>query len=301
MEKIYDYTGENIEVQVNTLSNSSLNIKYYTDIACTKEINELPKNAGIYYVTVKSLGNDEYKSSELICKKAITINRINPILELEKSEIILGNTNTHISYNYRGDGVISCNSLTSDIECNVDIVNKKINISKKGDKTGKIKINGSIGTNYNSVSKEINVINEEIIILDNNTLSLNNNTLTVNISYNNTLTYEKLIRRIKIVSDKVEIYDNKNNIITNDNYIIGTGCIIKLLSKNYLIIVNGDINSDGKISALDYIAIRNYIMKTVTFNEEKMLAADVNKDLKISALDYITIRNIILGGKKVEN
>lgn len=58
----------------------------------------------------------------------------------------------------------------------------------------------------------------------------------------------------------------------------------------------GDANGDGKISALDYVTVKNHIMgRDVIYDEARARAADVNSDGKISALDYVMIKNIILG------
>ncbi len=59
---------------------------------------------------------------------------------------------------------------------------------------------------------------------------------------------------------------------------------------------SGDANGDGKISALDYVAVKNHILgkKTIT-DADKLKAADANGDGKISALDYVRIKNTILG------
>lgn len=58
----------------------------------------------------------------------------------------------------------------------------------------------------------------------------------------------------------------------------------------------GDANGDGKISALDYVAVKNHITgsKTIT-DADKLKAADANGDGKISALDYVRIKNMIIG------
>ena len=57
----------------------------------------------------------------------------------------------------------------------------------------------------------------------------------------------------------------------------------------------GDANGDGKVSALDYITIKNHIMETKLITDESLLlAADTNDDGKVSALDYIAIKNYIM-------
>ena len=57
----------------------------------------------------------------------------------------------------------------------------------------------------------------------------------------------------------------------------------------------GDANRDGKVSALDYVAVKKHIMGWDTITDPDMLlAADANEDGKISALDYVTIKNTIM-------
>ncbi len=65
----------------------------------------------------------------------------------------------------------------------------------------------------------------------------------------------------------------------------------------YTNIVRGDINGDGKMSALDYVAVKNHIMGSSTItNDVFKTAADANKDNKVSALDYVQIKNYIMNG-----
>lgn len=59
----------------------------------------------------------------------------------------------------------------------------------------------------------------------------------------------------------------------------------------------GDVNGDGKVSTLDYIAIENHIMERSKLSGDKLKRADVNEDGKVSTLDYIAIENHIMGRK----
>ena len=113
-----------------------------------------------------------------------------------------------------------------------------------------------------------------------------------NIPVNTSL--ENYLKNIEVGEDytvKVEL---------NDKELIATGSTTKILKGDKVIIefvniVRGDVNKDGKISALDYVKIKNHIMKSSIINEEDMLlAADANLDNGISALDYVRIKNIIL-------
>ncbi|MGI6072786.1 MAG: dockerin type I domain-containing protein [Lachnospiraceae bacterium] len=71
-------------------------------------------------------------------------------------------------------------------------------------------------------------------------------------------------------------------------------CKLKLV-EDFVAFMSGDVNNDGKISALDYVAIKNHIMeKNVITDKRAIEAADVNGDGKISALDYVAIKNMIM-------
>ena len=62
-------------------------------------------------------------------------------------------------------------------------------------------------------------------------------------------------------------------------------------------VIRGDANIDGKISALDYVKIKNHIMKqSIITNSKELYGADMNADGKISALDYVAIKNKIMKG-----
>ena len=57
----------------------------------------------------------------------------------------------------------------------------------------------------------------------------------------------------------------------------------------------GDANGDGKVSTLDYIAIKNHIMETnIITDPERLAAADANGDGRVSTLDYIAVKNYIM-------
>ncbi len=88
---------------------------------------------------------------------------------------------------------------------------------------------------------------------------------------------EKQSTETIVIGDKIQIYFN------ND------------LINEYMIVIAGDANKDGKISPLDYVKVKNHIMETNTITDEDSLqAADYNHDSKVSPLDYVKIRNYIM-------
>ncbi len=71
--------------------------------------------------------------------------------------------------------------------------------------------------------------------------------------------------------------------------------------QEYTCLIYGDVNGDGKISALDYAYIKNHIMDIQKITKEiEKKAANINEDEKISALDYAYIKNHIMDIQKIE-
>ena len=62
----------------------------------------------------------------------------------------------------------------------------------------------------------------------------------------------------------------------------------------------GDLNGDGKISALDIIRVQRLIVGLDPTLEEIIPVADINRDGKISALDIIKIQRHIVGLETID-
>ena len=93
----------------------------------------------------------------------------------------------------------------------------------------------------------------------------------------------------------IKMYNSGNKEINSG--ILATGQRIVITAngtKSYNVIIKGDINGDGKISAIDYSKVKSHILKLSTLNSVYSLAADANKDGKISAIDYSKIKSHIL-------
>lgn len=81
---------------------------------------------------------------------------------------------------------------------------------------------------------------------------------------------------------------------------IATGNEIIINGKTYTIVKLGDVNQDGKVSAGDYVQIKNKIMNNTELDNNKMKAADINKDGKITSSDYVLIKNYIMNGTAIK-
>lgn len=90
---------------------------------------------------------------------------------------------------------------------------------------------------------------------------------------------------------------------SKDKGLIASGDKIKIKTnieeKEYVVIIYGDVNGDGKISSADYIKIKNYIMDVKNLSDDEKVFADANRDGKVSSADYIAIKNHIMEVKKI--
>ena len=111
---------------------------------------------------------------------------------------------------------------------------------------------------------------------------------------------------ISVIKNKIS-NANSNAIVTltsssgneKNNGIIATGDKIEVKvgsdDKLYEVVVYGDVNGDGKISATDYVRIKNNIMGTSSLSGVYKEAADVDRNGKVAATDYVKIKNNIMG------
>ena len=112
----------------------------------------------------------------------------------------------------------------------------------------------------------------------------------------------KVISNIKSKnsSAKVKVYNSSNKEITSG--LIATGQKITVTASStvtYNIVIYGDTNGDGKISAIDYSKVKSQILKINGLNGAYSVAADSNKDGKVSAIDYSKIKSHILNISKL--
>lgn len=93
-----------------------------------------------------------------------------------------------------------------------------------------------------------------------------------------------------IINAEGDIYKDSTKVTLG---YVSTGMTID----NYIIIVKGDVSSDGEITPLDYISVKNHIMGSSIITEKALVsAADYNSDGSISPLDYVEIKNYIMNG-----
>lgn len=125
-------------------------------------------------------------------------------------------------------------------------------------------------------------LNEKYQINNNNIFNIKNNT--------NQDTFRKNLK----LSEEYNIYRNNTELQEDDK--IATGDKLKTATgKEYILIVNGDINNDGDVNIKDIIRLRKYLLERNNLDNNSLLAADCNLDGKdISIKDLIRMRLIAL-------
>ena len=150
--------------------------------------------------------------------------------------------------------------------------------------------NNTTNNNNQSISASIsNIISASSYVANNEFLS--------NISFGSGVS--TLIDNLKKYSATVSITvkDKDNNsktsgtIVTGDKVIISTGSE----EKTFTVVLYGDTNGDGSISAIDLLNIQKIIINKSNLNGAFYKAADTNKDGKISAIDLLNVQKHILG------
>lgn len=128
---------------------------------------------------------------------------------------------------------------------------------------------------------------------------------------NQTLTKIDPETKVSSIKNKITLTNtslrikNISNTILVDTANVGTGTKIEILGldeqviSEYTIVIYGDVNGDSKISASDYVNIKNHIMSVSVLSDIQKSGADTNKDGKVSASDYVNIKNYIMVDKSI--
>lgn len=280
----------------NTAKNKEL--KWETDnekVATVDEEGNIESiGEGTAKITVTSIDNPNVK-------KIVTVNVEKKEVKFEKEEenILIGETktlNVKISPSWIENKTIKWESSNKDI----------IEVSSKGSITAKKQGTATIKVTWGeeNLSDEIKV--NVIELLEDTKIEINK--------------YKHQDRKISNIGPKVKIADFLSNIVISDNLeitiqtinenqeYIGTNTKVIIKEKQYDFVLEqyecliyGDINGDGKISAMDYTLIKNHIMDVKKITDNNMnLTADVNGDNKISTMDYTLIKNDIMDVKKIQ-
>ena len=100
---------------------------------------------------------------------------------------------------------------------------------------------------------------------------------------------------------EIEIYHSNGELLSDDEN-TGTGCKIRLIDENkvikmeYVMIIYGDVNADGKINSVDLLVLQRHILEIEKITGVFLKAGNVRKNgQNPSSIDMLKIQRHILG------
>ena len=106
----------------------------------------------------------------------------------------------------------------------------------------------------------------------------------------------KVNEKISTIKNQLTNQDIK---ITAKADVISTGTEFSYLSENYLSVVYGDINGDGKINSADLLKMRQHLIGTSTLTGAYKKAAALVNGSTINSADLLRLRQHLLGIKTI--
>ncbi|MGN0394798.1 MAG: dockerin type I domain-containing protein, partial [Coprococcus sp.] len=80
---------------------------------------------------------------------------------------------------------------------------------------------------------------------------------------------------------------------------VGTGDVVTVSGNTYEIVIYGDVNGDGAITALDLLKIQKHLMGSASLSDAYLAAANVKHSSSVSALDLLKVQKYIMGSGKI--
>lgn len=151
------YTGDEVEPEFEDLSLTDITAIYYKDPMCATPIQGKPRNAGIYYATATSEGNNWYNPGVLECTRVVTIEKIPSVCPMiENVEATYDGTSHSLIVR---DGIVG-GDLYYSLD-NINWTNEAISVSNAGIYTIYTKVVGDdnhsdtdCGTNTITINKK---------------------------------------------------------------------------------------------------------------------------------------------------
>ena len=296
--------GEISKLQVNILPQEASTQKI-AFISSNSKVATVDENgnikaisAGKSIITVKSLESDVESKIE------ITVYSVVSQILLEESEIYM-----QISDNYQ----INARVLPDDSS------EKTILYSTENQEVATINQYGMITaikegkTKVIVTSKENSNIKAECILnvvrkLDDSEISFDNSIKIDNmnisgINYENNTVLD-LLSKIETILE-IEVVNSENKVLIEKD-LIGTGCKIRFkengkILREYVVILYGDANGDGKINSVDLLVIQRDILELELLDAIYRKASNIRKNgNKPSSIDLLLIQRHILNLKIIE-
>lgn len=98
----------------------------------------------------------------------------------------------------------------------------------------------------------------------------------------------------------LHVFDNEDNEIVDNEQVIGSYMVIKLIIDDHVydtltIVVRGDYDGDGYVTAIDLVGVKNIILGKADETYLRNKICDIDKDEYVTAVDLVAVKNFILG------
>ena len=313
--KKYKLNNDNIYTNVNEFNKDDIN----TECALSLKDNLLEvsyDNEVLGTFKLIRITSSKYKITDkyIYTVGNIDLNNIN----ITNGNIKINNNKLEILYNdivIDSLDILSVDFGTLKVSNNVVVIIKEIpykeftdeikvsNVSYKIYKEAKEVTSGNIekGMILKVISETYGIIEEYKITneyIDVSKLNIDENNFINDFEVGDT--YKKILDKID-TSGEIKIIDNAGKELTsNDNVRTGSKIRIELTTetKEYTVVVLGDVTGTGKITMADVMKTANYLLDNSVIKEEcYKRAADVTKDGNIKISDVMKLANYVLNGK----
>ncbi len=313
--KKYKLNNDNIYTNVNEFNKDDIN----TECALGLKDNLLEvsyDNEVLGTFKLIRITSSKYKITDkyIYTVGNIDLNNIN----ITNGNIKINNNKLEILYNdivIDSLDILSVDFRTLKVSNNVVVIIKEIpykeftdeikvsNVSYKIYKEAKEVTSGNIekGMILKVISETYGIIEEYKITneyIDVSKLNIDENNFINDFEVGDT--YKKILDKID-TSGEIKIIDNAGKELTsNDNVRTGSKIRIELTTetKEYTVVVLGDVTGTGKITMADVMKTANYLLDNSVIKEEcYKKAADVTKDGNIKISDVMKLANYVLNGK----
>lgn len=298
----FDYRIE-VESATNDILIEASSISRKASVSGTGSISLLPgENKKVITVTAEN-GDVSYYNLTIIKKAkedSITLSNNNDLKNIMIDKIDFTFSKEILEYNLETSFEVSNINISYEFEDNSDVSDNVKNIDLI---VGLNKISININTEDNSIKTYILNIRRSEVGID-KVLS------SSGIKYNNDYIYgidintgiSSLLNNIKKISNGISTYvTDKNGTEKSSTFVTGDILKIKVSGKEstYNVVIYGDVNGDGVIDKLDYLAILREYYGYTKYSGAYKVAADVNRDGNIDKLDYLAVLRDYYGYKKI--
>lgn len=97
-----------------------------------------------------------------------------------------------------------------------------------------------------------------------------------------------------IIGTGIQVFNQSGTELTTGQ-IVGTGMTMKSGSETYTLIISGDLNGDGQVSATDLSKIKQHLIELRLLEGAYLEAADVDDDENVTITDLSRIRKAMFG------